>query len=66
MEQQQTYYQNLSDNRRDNLSNEEERNETLLKGLMQLDQQFKNKPPVTENPGQLKTEAVKADSPKQR
>ena len=66
MEQQQTYYQNLSDDRRDNLSNEEERNETLLKGLMQLDQQFKNKPPVTENPGQLKTEAVKTDTPKQR
>jgi len=64
MEQQQAYYQSLSDDKRDNLSNEEERNENLLRGLMQLEQQFKNQPPVTETPGQIKTEAVKPDSPK--
>lgn len=40
MEQQQGYYQSLSDVRRDNLSFEEERNENLLKALMGMEQQF--------------------------
>src|SRR5690606_30506829 len=39
--QQQAYYQSLSDRRRDNLANEEERNENLIKALGQLEQQFK-------------------------
>ncbi len=41
MQQQQAYYQSLSENRRDNLANEEARNEKLLEGLISLDQQFK-------------------------
>lgn len=41
MEQQQSYYQSLSDSRRDNLSYEEERNDNLLKALMGIEQQFK-------------------------
>lgn len=41
MEQQQSYYQSLSDTRRDNLSYEEERNDNLLKALMGIEQQFK-------------------------
>ncbi len=39
--QQQTYYQNLSDRRRESLSQEEERNEYWLKALDGLEQQFK-------------------------
>ena len=65
MEQQLAFYQTLTDNRRDNLSAEEERNESLLKGLMALEQQFKNQPPPpVENSGQLQTQPVKPDSPR--
>ncbi|MBS1761990.1 MAG: DUF2723 domain-containing protein [Bacteroidetes bacterium] len=39
--QQQLYYQSLSEVRRDNLSNEEARNEKLLEGINGLEQQFK-------------------------
>ncbi|MEO8771848.1 MAG: DUF2723 domain-containing protein [Ferruginibacter sp.] len=59
MEQQVNYYQSLSETRRDILSYEEERNENLLKGLLQLEQQFKNRPPMapaSEKPVPLKTE----------
>jgi predicted S18 family serine protease len=41
MQQQASYYQGLTDNRRDAMSSEEERNDNLLKGLMQMEQQFK-------------------------
>ena len=67
MEQQAAYYESLSDNRRDNLSNEEDRNQGLLKSLMTLEQQFKNQPPPVENSGKLQTTPVmpqKKDSPK--
>ncbi|MEO6668893.1 MAG: DUF2723 domain-containing protein [Ferruginibacter sp.] len=50
MEQQVLYYQSLSDNRRDILSYEEERNDNLLKGLLQLEQQFKDPPLIQERP----------------
>ncbi len=59
LEQQAAYYQTLSDTRRDNLSAEEDRNATLLKGLMQMEQQFKNPPVVpVEAGGQLQTAPV--------
>ena len=41
MQQQASYYQGLNDVKRDAMSNEEEKNDNLLKGLMQLEQQFK-------------------------
>ncbi|MEO6488531.1 MAG: DUF2723 domain-containing protein, partial [Ferruginibacter sp.] len=61
MEQQIAYYASLSDNRRSSLSIEEERNENLIKGMMQMEQQFKNQPPApaVENSGQLQTTPVK-------
>jgi hypothetical protein len=48
MEQQASYYGGLSDNKRDALSSEEERNANLLRGLMGMEQQFKNKPAAVE------------------
>jgi len=63
MEQQVAYYQSLSDTRRDILSYEEERNQNLLKGLLQFEQQFKQRPPM-ELPTQGSTQPVTPDSPK--
>jgi hypothetical protein len=69
MEQQDSYYQSLSESRRASLENEEQRNQSLLRGLMQIEQQFKNQPPPpVENTGKLQTQPVmpqKKDSPKQ-
>ena len=62
MEQQMIYYQSLSDNKRDNLSFEEERNENLLKNLMGWEQQFKKQAPAAENPVPLNTQPVQQDS----
>ncbi len=62
MEQQMLYYQSLSDNKRDNLSFEEERNENLLKNLMAWEQQFKKQAPATENPVPLNTQPVQQDT----
>jgi hypothetical protein len=42
MEQQSAYYNSLSDNKRDAMTYEEERNEGLLRNLMGMSQQFKN------------------------
>ena len=68
MEQQAAYYESLSDDRREAIYDEVLRNQNLLKGLMALEQQFKNQPPPpVENPGQIKTDPVKPlqkDSPK--
>ncbi|MFT3911201.1 MAG: DUF2723 domain-containing protein [Ferruginibacter sp.] len=61
MEQQVAYYQSLSDTRRDILSYEEERNQNLLKGLMQFEQQFKM-PPLIETPKPGSTQPVTPDS----
>jgi len=58
MEQQEAYYQSLSDNRRESLGNEEDRNQNLLRGLMAIEQQFKNQPPPVENSGKLQTQPV--------
>ena len=41
MEQQAAYYQSLPDNKREALSSEEEKNSGLLKGILQMEQQFK-------------------------
>jgi len=66
MEQQAAYYQSLSDNKRENLSEEEARNDNQLKGLMALEQQFKNQPLPVENTAPINTKPVgkAADSPK--
>lgn len=58
MEQQASYYQGLSDNKRDALSSEEERNANLLRGLMGMEQQFKNKPAAVETPTTISTMPV--------
>ena len=61
MEQQATYYQSLPDNKRAALESEEARNDRLYKGLLQLEQQFKNpQPPVQETPG---GSTIKTQSP---
>jgi hypothetical protein len=61
MEQQATYYQSLPDNKRAALESEEARNDRLYKGLLQLEQQFKNpQPPVRETPG---GSTIKTQSP---
>ena len=66
MEQQKTYYESLNENKRAALGYEEERNDNLLRGLMGLEEQFKNKPVVTpEKPGTIQNIPVApADSPK--
>jgi hypothetical protein len=46
MQQQVAYYESLSENRRDGLSQEIQRNEYLMKGLMQIEQEFGPKAPV--------------------
>jgi hypothetical protein len=63
MEQQVVYYETLPDAKREALRQEEERNKQLLMGLMQIEQQFKNPAPVTENPGMIKTQGVRKDTP---
>ncbi|MEO7523955.1 MAG: DUF2723 domain-containing protein [Ferruginibacter sp.] len=57
MEQQVAYYQSLSDNRREILGYEEERNQNLLKGLLQFEQQFKPRA-ATEIPSPVSTQPV--------
>ena len=67
MEQQVAYYQSLDDSKRELLSYEEERNQNLLKGLMSLEQQFKNPQRVMENSTPITTTPVTTpakDSPK--
>ena len=67
MEQQVAYYQSLDDSKRELLSFEEERNQNLLKGLMGLEQQFKNPRPNIENNTPITTTPVTTpakDSPK--
>lgn len=46
LEQQAAYYQGLNADRRDALSYEEQRNDNFLKGLAQIEQEFKNKPVI--------------------
>ena len=58
MEQQAEYYESLSEDRRDALKSEEDRNNMLLRGLGQIEQQFKNPVPVTETPPTIKTQGV--------
>ncbi len=56
MEQQVAYYQSLPDAKRESLGYEEDRNQNLLKGLMSLEQQFRNQlPPPVENAGSIQT-----------
>ncbi len=63
MEQQVLYYETLPDAKREAMRQEEERNKQLLMGLMQIEQQFKNPAPVMENPGMIKTQSVRKDTP---
>jgi hypothetical protein len=58
MEQQKVYYESLNETRRDNLSYEEERNDNFLKGLMGLEQQFKNQQLPLETGTPLNTQPV--------
>lgn len=58
MEQQAAYYQQLPQAKRDAMAFEEERNENMLRGLMSLEQQFKNKPVTQETPGTINTVPV--------
>ncbi|MEI2748012.1 MAG: hypothetical protein V9E88_04555 [Ferruginibacter sp.] len=64
MEQQVSYYQSLPDRMKtDAINQEEARNANLLRGLMSMDQQFKNQP-KTELPNQIQTAPVQpADTP---
>ncbi len=59
IEQQATYYQNLPDNKRQAMAQEEERNDRLYKGLLGLEQQFKNPVPAAETPGKVVTDPIK-------
>ncbi|MEQ1554197.1 MAG: DUF2723 domain-containing protein [Ferruginibacter sp.] len=56
MQQQASYYESLSENKREAMRQEEDRNNQLLGGLLQMEQQFKNPIPATENPGVIKTQ----------
>jgi hypothetical protein len=66
MEQQKAYYESLNENNRYALSMEEERNDNLLRALMGLEQEFKNKPTINpETPGTIQNiPNAPADSPK--
>ncbi|MEO7446151.1 MAG: DUF2723 domain-containing protein [Ferruginibacter sp.] len=64
IEQQAAYYQQLPQNKRDALAYEEDRNENMMKGLLSLEQQFKNKPATIETPGQIKMAPAGKDSGK--
>ncbi|RYF90507.1 MAG: DUF2723 domain-containing protein, partial [Chitinophagaceae bacterium] len=56
MQQQASYYESLSEGKRYALSQEEERNDNLLRALMSLEQQFKNPAPANpENTGTIQT-----------
>jgi hypothetical protein len=59
MEQQVSYYESLPDAKREAMRQEEERNLQLLRGLMQMQDQFTKPAPMMENPGGIKTEGVK-------
>ncbi len=59
IEQQAGYYEQLSDRRREALAYEEERNSNIMRGLMSLEQQYKNTKPNTETGTQIITEPVK-------
>jgi hypothetical protein len=65
MRQQKAFYESLNENRRYQLSIEEERNDNLLNAVLQLEDQYKNKPlpnPET-GAGTIKTLPPSADSP---
>ena len=65
MQQQASYYQNLSPNKRDNLEEEEKRNNYLMQNLQGMQQQYlQMKKPSTELPGTIKTgPAAVTDTP---
>ncbi len=65
MEQQQAYYQGLSDTRREYLSYEEERNENLLKAMLGIEQQFEMQKKM-ETGKAINTSPVSTDSPVRR
>ncbi len=50
MEQQATYYQGLPTDKRDALGFEEQRNGELLKGIYDMEQRYKERPAIPENP----------------
>ncbi len=65
MQQQVDYYESLTDNKRDGMKQEEDRNNYLMQGLMQIEQQFAQIQRNAENPDILKTQPVKGkDTPR--
>jgi Protein of unknown function (DUF2723) len=65
VEEQAVYYESLSENKREALRYEEDRNKQQMQGIMQLEAQFKNPQPAPkENAGKLQTEGVTKDTPK--
>jgi hypothetical protein len=65
MEQQAAYYESLSENKRYAMSQEEQRNDNLLKGLLSLEQQFKTAPKLNpESTGTITTPNMPADTPR--
>ena len=58
MQQQAAYYESLPDGKREAMRYEEERNSQLMGGLLQMEQQFKNPAPVSENPSAIKTQPI--------
>ena len=65
MEQQKAYYESLDENKRYGLSIEEERNDNLLRALMSLEQEYKDKPLINaETPGSIQNIPRAADTPK--
>lgn len=65
MQQQAAYYQSLPDNKREALSNEEDKNNQLMQGVNQLEQQFKLTETEINTPTTLTKNGRKViDSPK--
>ncbi|MFC4263629.1 DUF2723 domain-containing protein [Ferruginibacter yonginensis] len=64
MEQQAAYYEALPDEKRAAISYEEERNMNLLRGMLQMEQQFKNVPQVNEKPTTITTQPTETTQQK--
>jgi hypothetical protein len=63
MQQQAAYFESLSDNKREGLSYEKERNDYLYQGLIQMEQQFAMMQKSTEAGEIIRTAPVRKDTP---
>ncbi|MEO6405146.1 MAG: DUF2723 domain-containing protein [Ferruginibacter sp.] len=59
IEQQSRYYEQLSDSRREALSNEEQRNNNMMQGLMSLEQQYRSPKQNIETGTQIITQPIR-------